>query len=522
MSSGRHKFKEEFNKSVNVLGKDNYGHYNDSEMNTEESDGKRPYNKSTDVTYEKLTPTVDVTSMYDTINSDDVGNKEQVANMAKQYGYTTDSESDNFKCSTGIETRMKTLAGNQVRNRNTDIAYETLASTNDTSNEYDKIRSGIDDNALERHSSEENTKVYTNMILNATDLNLTESNPDTAKSFEVWTKTESPKALTSEYESLTLQNLSNQDEYNTINGVDRKKIRTAFASRKTRLICIFLVIAILVITTVITTLVFTVFKNENVEKCISLIAPENGFIDDKNKKGSLVVGTEITISCMEGYFVDGNDTVVCYLNRTWSESPACEIRDCGIPSDIKNGYIDDLENTTVNSTFTVKCDEGYIKVGVETVTCDMNGTWRELPNCRPVSCGIPQVLDNETVIVNNVTTFGTTANFRCIEGFSLTSASFATCLSNGSWTQIPSCFKTIGAACEEAEVLYDLVRRSRIYQADGVQGSDPFVDDEYLSPDWYSVIFNGEQYIMPDVNSMPQYNFCGTENPIYLKGPYKR
>ncbi|XP_045179829.2 complement receptor type 2-like [Mercenaria mercenaria] len=474
-------------------------------MNIEESNGQRLYNKSTCMTRETLALSVDVTNLYDKIHSDDVGNDKQIAKKAIYYAYKMDSELDKRRCSTGIEMKMIKSAGNLLSKRSKDIAYETLASTKRTSNVYDTIQSGTGNNALDRQTSLDNTKVYTNMIFDTTDFNLTENNPDTAKSFEVWTKTESQKELPGEYENFTFQRMNHQDE---------------FKSRKNKAICIFLLITVLLITTIIITMVFTVFKDDDVEECIPFIAPENGFMEVLHEMGSLVVGTKITISCREGYFVDGNDTVVCSPNRTWSESPTCEIRDCGIPSDITNGHTNDLENTTFNSTFTVECDEGYVAVGIITVLCDMNGTWTERPNCRPVSCEIPQVLDNETKIVYNDTTFGATANFRCIDGYSLMGASFTTCLSNGSWTQIPSCFRTIGSACEEAMVLHDLVRRSRIYQADGVQGSDPFVDDEYLFPDWYSVIFNGKQYLMSGVNTMPQYNFCGTENPIYLKHPH--
>ncbi|XP_053391337.1 uncharacterized protein LOC128554118, partial [Mercenaria mercenaria] len=72
-------------------------------------------------------------------------------------------------------------------------------------------------------------------------------------------------------------------------------------------------------------------------------------------------------------------------------------------------------------------------------------------------------------------------------------------------------------ACEEVEVLSDLVRRARNYKADGIRGSDPFVDDRYLKPGFYSVTNEKGQYLMPDKESMPGFDVCGTQLPIYLK-----
>jgi hypothetical protein len=80
-------------------------------------------------------------------------------------------------------------------------------------------------------------------------------------------------------------------------------------------------------------------------------------------------------------------------------------------------------------------------------------------------------------------------------------------------------FVTDGS-CEKSILLPELAKRSRTYKADadGTQGSDPIVVDNFLSPQWYNVSFDGQQYLMPDANSMPAYEQCGTIQPIYLSG----
>ncbi|XP_060574625.1 von Willebrand factor D and EGF domain-containing protein-like [Ruditapes philippinarum] len=82
-------------------------------------------------------------------------------------------------------------------------------------------------------------------------------------------------------------------------------------------------------------------------------------------------------------------------------------------------------------------------------------------------------------------------------------------------------YQTYGS-CENSILLPELAKRSRTYKADaaGTQGSDPIVVDNFLSPQWYKVSFDGQQYLMPDANSMPAYEQCGTIQPIYLSGTH--
>ncbi|XP_053391345.1 von Willebrand factor D and EGF domain-containing protein-like, partial [Mercenaria mercenaria] len=71
-------------------------------------------------------------------------------------------------------------------------------------------------------------------------------------------------------------------------------------------------------------------------------------------------------------------------------------------------------------------------------------------------------------------------------------------------------------SCDDAQSLPDLERRARNYQAKGDIGNDPYINDEYLGPGWFSV----GNYRMPDSNTVPNNSYCGTIQPVYIQGTH--
>lgn len=176
------------------------------------------------------------------------------------------------------------------------------------------------------------------------------------------------------------------------------------------------------------------------KNCGVFVLPYNMKIDSKSQNTE--VGTEIFLSCTEGFEMVGNNSTVCQSNETWSETPTCRLIDCGLPKGIENAAPDDLFNTTYRSTFSVECMEGYILKGLKNVNCTESGAWDKLPTCEIVSCGLPDIPLNGSIKSINGTFFQSHVTLKCDEGFSLTGNREIVCQSTGQWTTGATCINT--------------------------------------------------------------------------------
>ncbi|XP_053391348.1 uncharacterized protein LOC128554127 [Mercenaria mercenaria] len=76
----------------------------------------------------------------------------------------------------------------------------------------------------------------------------------------------------------------------------------------------------------------------------------------------------------------------------------------------------------------------------------------------------------------------------------------------------------IPISCNEADVLPDLIRRTRNYKANGDIAIDSWINDKNLGPGWFKV----GNHTMPDSNTIPTYGHCGTKQPIYVQGNHTK
>ncbi|XP_074050624.1 complement C1s subcomponent [Macrotis lagotis] len=121
-------------------------------------------------------------------------------------------------------------------------------------------------------------------------------------------------------------------------------------------------------------------------------------------KAKYVYKDTVKITCLEGFeMVNGKVSSTffystCQSNGQWSNSNLkCKPVDCGSPEPIKNGNVDDTENTLFGAVIQYTCNEPYYYMKIEGTGeyhCAANGTWMskdlgpELPECVPV-CGVP-------------------------------------------------------------------------------------------------------------------------------------
>lgn len=173
-------------------------------------------------------------------------------------------------------------------------------------------------------------------------------------------------------------------------------------------------------------------------ECKNLHIPVHADVKLNKMASSIVRAFEV--SCQDGYILNGNKTVVCQNDETWSPVPECQPVDCGAPSSVDNAEIQDFVNTTFNNTFLVKCKEGYfLENGTETVKCEASGEWSEIPVCAPVPCGIPNTPDHASILKIEGTVFGKSVEFKCVAGFEMKTSPIITCQSNARWSPLPEC-----------------------------------------------------------------------------------
>ncbi|XP_053403781.1 uncharacterized protein LOC123554697 isoform X2 [Mercenaria mercenaria] len=175
-------------------------------------------------------------------------------------------------------------------------------------------------------------------------------------------------------------------------------------------------------------------------ECGTLRIPENA--EEAVNINDTIEGTVITLVCRDGYDLNGNGTVICQANESWSDIPMCEPKDCGQPNETTNGNFIGLDKTTFNSSFVVECMDGYNLIGEHLVYCQENGSWSGVPMCEPKDCGQIEPPENGSIVNQSGSTVDSVAFIVCDSGFDVVGKENVTCLTSGNWDNLPSCQKT--------------------------------------------------------------------------------
>ena len=106
--------------------------------------------------------------------------------------------------------------------------------------------------------------------------------------------------------------------------------------------------------------------------------PVNGFRLGDN----FTFRSVVQFSCNDSYDLDGNERRECRGDGRWSGFlPRCVIGGCGDPGTPQNGQRD-LTGTSVSSTVSYRCQEGYRLGGNQFRVCQSSGFWSgRLPSC---------------------------------------------------------------------------------------------------------------------------------------------
>lgn len=151
-----------------------------------------------------------------------------------------------------------------------------------------------------------------------------------------------------------------------------------------------------------------------------------------NQSGSLFEET-ITVICNPGYNITGASEVTCQSNGEWGSPGTCDAIDC----DPFNPPVNSTDRTTkqvkFNEVIDVRCNDGYVLVGMSPVQCFSDGSWPEL-TCTQFDCLGDINVQNSSYAYINLTS----VSINCYMGYSIIGNSIVNCI-NGTWEDSPTC-----------------------------------------------------------------------------------
>lgn len=88
--------------------------------------------------------------------------------------------------------------------------------------------------------------------------------------------------------------------------------------------------------------------------------------------------------CHENYTLIGNENRSCTLTGWTGKHPQCLVDWCPEPPQINGGKIK-ISGRRAGSTVTYTCDDGYVLIGEDLLSCGLGGEWTgKSPVCRYV------------------------------------------------------------------------------------------------------------------------------------------
>ncbi|XP_020615812.1 CUB and sushi domain-containing protein 3-like isoform X2 [Orbicella faveolata] len=167
------------------------------------------------------------------------------------------------------------------------------------------------------------------------------------------------------------------------------------------------------------------------QDCPEPAIPRNANISNPSKKYRS--GYKVTFKCNKGFNQEGMATQMCFLGR-WTVLPfKCTEGGCGDPGTPENGRKLGVTYSG-NSVVFFNCDLGYDLVGSPDRKCLLNGTWTGTqPVCKVVNCGFPPRPKNGS-FMGNETTFQSSLQFKCDDGFYLEGSETRMCTSDKNWS----------------------------------------------------------------------------------------
>jgi hypothetical protein len=187
--------------------------------------------------------------------------------------------------------------------------------------------------------------------------------------------------------------------------------------------------------------------------------------------GMVIYGDQTAfVKCSEGFKIDGNPFVFCLRTSKWevSKMPTCKIVKCSPLKTPANGKLA-LSKISYKGRAKFTCDDGFSLEGNATVICLANGSWSsEIPTCKSVfecpalknpSNGVLIYASDSGVIAKPLPSYplGTIAQVKCNDGFVTESDNLISCSDQGEWdSEVEDCEEKTEATT--AEVLPEKIK----------------------------------------------------------------
>uniref|UniRef100_A0A8C6X364 Beta-2-glycoprotein 1 n=1 Tax=Naja naja TaxID=35670 RepID=A0A8C6X364_NAJNA len=171
----------------------------------------------------------------------------------------------------------------------------------------------------------------------------------------------------------------------------------------------------------------------------------------------------IRFSCNTGFVLEGPTSSLCQAEGSWSESlPICHPVICPPPPVSEFGVlsyhkIESGETFVFQETIRFSCLLPFAMFGSETATCQADGSWSPLPECKSVQCPRPEPIEHGFINFAVRTTFHyqDTVSYGCNPPYIMDEASESRCEKTGTWSNKPTCKAPCNIPVEKATVLYN-------------------------------------------------------------------
>ncbi|XP_012938062.1 sushi, von Willebrand factor type A, EGF and pentraxin domain-containing protein 1 [Aplysia californica] len=167
--------------------------------------------------------------------------------------------------------------------------------------------------------------------------------------------------------------------------------------------------------------------------CTPVSCPEPVIANALLSKSLLTYGSTVSVSCVTGYDLIGENELTCGADKAWVETlPRCELLACGSPPSVLNAIVVG-DNFNLGGTITYQCKAGYDLVGNNILTCGLTNEWLgTLPICVEVDCKLPPVFPFSQATVGK-TTYKSTVNVLCNLGYIRQGNGTLVCGSDRNW-----------------------------------------------------------------------------------------
>ncbi|XP_032147331.1 P-selectin isoform X2 [Sapajus apella] len=179
--------------------------------------------------------------------------------------------------------------------------------------------------------------------------------------------------------------------------------------------------------------------------CEPLESPVHGSMDCSSSLRAFQYDTNCSFRCAEGFRLRGADIVRCDNLGQWTApAPVCQALQCQdlpVQNEAQMNCSHPFGAFRYQSVCSFTCNEGLLLVGASVLECLATGNWSSVaPECQAIPCTpllSPQNGTMTCVQPLGRSSYKSTCQFMCDEGFSLSGPERLDCTPLGHWTDSP-------------------------------------------------------------------------------------